>query len=108
SERLLEELRMLASLAEGNEPLARVILAGQMSLEERLAEPVLAALNQRVVCHAYLEPLTRQQSIEYANFRIEWAGGESSRIFAPKALERIASACNGLPRCLNQLCDHVL
>jgi type II secretory pathway predicted ATPase ExeA len=108
NERLLEELRMLASLAEGEEPLTRLILAGQFSLEEKLAEPALAALNQRIACHACLEPLTRQQSIDYINFRIAWAGGDSARIFAPQALERIAAACNGLPRCLNQLCDHVL
>jgi type II secretory pathway predicted ATPase ExeA len=108
NERLLEELRMLASLAEGEEPLTRLVLAGQLSLEEKLAEPGLAALNQRIACHAYLEPLTRQQSIDYINFRLAWAGGDSARIFAPKALERIAAACNGLPRCLNQLCDHVL
>jgi type II secretory pathway predicted ATPase ExeA len=108
NERLLEELRMLASLAEGEEPLTRLILAGQLSLEERLAEPALAALNQRIACHAYLEPLTRQQSIDYINFRMTWAGGDCLRTFTPKALERIAAACNGLPRCLNQLCDHVL
>jgi len=108
NDRLLEELRLLASLAEGDKPLARVILAGQLSLEERLVNPALEALNQRVVCQVYLEPFTRQQSIEYIKFRIKWAGGDCSRIFAPKALDRIAAACNGLPRCLNQLCDHVL
>jgi type II secretory pathway predicted ATPase ExeA len=108
NERLLEELRMLASLAERDEPLVRLILAGQPPLEERLAQPALEALNQRIVCQVYLEPLTRQQSIEYVNFRVRWAGGDTGRIFTPAALERIASACNGLPRCLNQLCDHVL
>jgi len=108
NERLLEELRMLASLAEADQPLARVILAGQPSLEERLIAPSLEALNQRVVCQLYLEPLTRRQSIEYVSYRIGWAGGEISRIFTPDALDRIAAACDGLPRCLNQLCDHVL
>lgn len=108
NERLLEEVRLLACLAEGEEPLARVILAGQMALEERLVDRALEALNQRIVCQVYLEPLTRQQSIDYVKFRIKWAGGDSSRIFTPKALDQIAAACNGLPRCLNQLCDHVL
>jgi hypothetical protein len=108
SHRLLEELRLLASLAEAEEPLARVILAGQLSLEEKLADPALEALNQRVACHVTLEPLTREQSIEYIRFRIKWAGGDALRIFDGRALDRIADACNGLPRCLNQLCDHVL
>jgi type II secretory pathway predicted ATPase ExeA len=108
NDRLLEELRLLASLAEEDQPLARVILAGQPALEERLVSPALEALNQRTVCQAYLDSLTREQSIDYVKFRIEWAGGDSTRIFTPKALERIALARNGLPRCLNQLGDHVL
>jgi type II secretory pathway predicted ATPase ExeA len=108
NERLLEELRMLASLAEGEEPLARLVLAGQPPLEERLVEPALAALNQRIICQVYLEPLTRQESIEYVNYRIRWAGGKTEQIFTPPALESIAAACNGLPRCINQLCDHVM
>ena len=108
SDRLLEELRLMAGLAEAEEPLARVILAGQPSLEEKLAGPPLEALNQRVACQVYLEPFTRQQSIDYVKFRTQWAGGECSRIFSAGALDRIVEACNGLPRCLNQLCDHVL
>src|SRR5258708_5992306 len=98
NDRLLEELRLLASLAEQDQPLARVILAGQPALEERLVSPALEALNQRIICQAYLDPLTREQSIGYAKFRVEWAGGDSAKIFTPKALERIAlraMACRG-------------
>jgi type II secretory pathway predicted ATPase ExeA len=108
NDRLLEEVRLLASLAEAEQPLARVILAGQPPLEEKLAAPALEALNQRVACQVYVEPLTRQQSIDYIEFRIKWAGGDCPRIFSSRVLERIATACNGLPRCLNQLCDHTL
>jgi type II secretory pathway predicted ATPase ExeA len=108
SDRLLEELRLLASLAEGELPLTRVILAGQPSLEERMIEPALEALNQRVACHVYLEPLTRRESIEYVEYRIEWAGGICSQVFTDTALESIAKCAGGLPRCLNQLCDHAL
>jgi len=92
NERLLEELRMLASLSDREEPLARVILSAQLSLEERLVHPGLEALNQRVVCHRYIEPLTREESIAYVKFRIEWAGGEWAQVFSPQALARIAEA----------------
>lgn len=108
SERLLEELRMIASLADADQPLARIILAGQPALEERLTDRALEALNQRIICQAYLEPLTQRESIDYIRFRIEWAGGRSSDIFTPAALERIAAASGGLARCINQLCDHAL
>ncbi len=108
SDRLLEELRLLACLSEEGQPLARVILAGQPALEERLISPRLEALNQRIACQLYLEPLTRRESIEYVAFRIGWAGGHSAQMFDEGALDSIATAAAGLPRCLNQLCDHAL
>ncbi|HTI49557.1 MAG TPA: AAA family ATPase [Planctomycetaceae bacterium] len=108
NERLLEEIRALASLVEGDQPLARVILSGQMALEMKLLDPSLEALNQRIGCHLYLEPLTRQQSRDYIHYRVEWAGGDAARLFDSTAIDLIAEASNGLPRCLNQLCDHSL
>ncbi|MBI3865996.1 MAG: AAA family ATPase [Planctomycetia bacterium] len=108
NDRLLEELRLLACLAEEDQPLARVILAGQEALEERLTSPALEALNQRIACQLYLDSLSRGESIGYIAHRISWAGGEISKIFDDGALDRIASAAAGVPRCLNQLCDHAL
>ena len=108
SDRLLEELRLLACLAEEGQPLARVILAGQPALEERLVASNLEALNQRIACHLYLEPLSRRESVDYIDFRVAWAGSQTSRLFEEAALENIAAASAGLPRCLNQLCDHSL
>jgi type II secretory pathway predicted ATPase ExeA len=108
SDRLLEELRLLACLSEEGRPLARLILSGQPALEERLTAPSLEALNQRISCQLFLEPLTRRESIDYIDFRITWAGGRPEQIFEEAAFEAIASAAAGLPRCLNQLCDHAL
>lgn len=108
NERLLEELRSLANLAKDCQPLVRMILVGQMALEMRLIEPSLEALNQRIVCHGYLDPLTREQSRDYVAYRIQWAGGDANQLFDSDAIDRIADACSGLPRCLNQLCDHSL
>lgn len=108
NDRLLEEVRTLASVSEEDAPLLRVILSGQLELEEKLIDPALEALNQRVACHVYLEPLTRRESIDYIIFRIEWAGGQVADLFTDEALDRIAQASNGLPRCLNQLSDHSL
>ncbi len=103
-----DELQHFGTASPGEVPLARLLLVGRSTLEQRLTDPPLAALNQHVICHLCLEPLTEQQSIDYVKFRIEWAGGKSSQIFTPRALERIALICNGLPACLNSLCDHVL
>jgi type II secretory pathway predicted ATPase ExeA len=108
NERLLEEIRALGSLVEGDQPLLRVILSGQMALEMKLLDPSLEALNQRIGCHLYLEPLTRQQSRDFIHYRVQWAGGDAARLFDSTAIDLIADASNGLPRCLNQLSDHSL
>ena len=108
NERLLEEIRSLATMSEGDEPLLRVVLAGQMPLEMRLVDPALEALNQRISCHHFLERFTRQESLDYVAYRMHWAGGDAAQAFSAEALDEIARASNGLPRCLNQLSDHSL
>ncbi len=108
SDRMLEEVRLLADLAQQGVPLTHVVLCGNPEFEERLTSPALAALNQRVACHVVLETLTRPESISYLEYRIEWAGGVAERLFEREALQLIADASDGVPRCLNQLADHSL
>ncbi len=108
SDRLLEEIRLLADLAQHGVPLVRVVLSGNPEFEERLTAPALAAFNQRVACHVALETLTQQESISYLEFRIQWAGGSVDQLFERDALQLIAYASDGVPRCLNQLADHSL
>lgn len=108
SDRLLEEVRLLADLAQHGVPLVRVVLSGNPEFEERLTAPALAAFNQRVACHVALETLTQQESISYLEYRIQWAGGSIEPLFERDALKLIAYASDGVPRCLNQLADHSL
>lgn len=108
SERLLEEIRSLAILAEDGQPPVRVILAGNVALEEKLTSPTLEALRQLITIQFCLEPYSTEQSMEYIRDRIHWAGGDADEAFAPDALLAIARASGGIPRCLNQLSDHSL
>ncbi len=107
-EPVLEELRTMTDLADQGIPWVRLLLAGQFELEEKLAAPAMSALNQRLRAHTNLSPLTTSESIDYIDFRITWAGGRTEEVFAPETLLAIAEAADGVPRCLNQLCDHVL
>ncbi|MGH7199014.1 MAG: ExeA family protein, partial [Planctomycetaceae bacterium] len=104
----LEELRALTNLAHGPGPLVRVVLCGQIALEETLAQPQLAEFNQRIRCQLTLEPLTRQESREYLRARIEWAGAKDTALFAADAIEIICQTADGVPRCLNRLCERSL
>ncbi len=107
-EGLLEEIRTLADFSEDAHPLIRVVLSGQLSLEERLINPDLDALNQRVRCHVTLPTLTQLESATYLAHRLRWASGEIDKIFTPEAVRLIAHSGDGNPRCLNQLADHSL
>ena len=105
---LLDEIRSVTNLVEHGEPLVRVLLCGQLSLEEKLASPALSALNQRVGCQVTLEPFSRRDSADYIRQRLRWAGAEVSKVFTPDALEAICGIADGVPRCINHLCDHSL
>lgn len=107
-EAVLEELRRLVDHADHGVPWVRLMLAGQLELEEKLAGPELSALNQRLRSHSTLPSLSLQESIDYIDYRLTWAGGRIDEIFHPDALSAIAAAADGNPRCLNHLCDHVL
>ena len=106
--RLLNELRSITNLAENGRSLFRVVLSGQLALEEKLTLPELQGLNERIDCHVSLEPLTRLQSAEYIQTRLQLVGANVSEVYTTEALEMIAHVSDGCPRCLNQLADHSL
>ena len=108
SEDLLEELRILSDLAEQGRPLVRLVLVGQLGLEETLARPGMEALNQRIRAHVCLETLDRAGSLDYIDYRLTWAGGRTEEVFTAEALDLVSRAADGVPRCLNQLCDHAM
>ncbi|MAG92673.1 MAG: hypothetical protein CMJ48_02825 [Planctomycetaceae bacterium] len=107
-ERVLEEIRRLADLSADGESLVRVVLSGQFALEEKLARSAMDALNQRIGSQVSLESFTRAETGLYVSRRIEWAGGTAEDVFTSEAVESIAHVSDGVPRCINQLCDHAL
>ncbi len=106
--RLLDELRLLANLARHGEPRVRLVLAGAPSLEERLASPKLEAFNQRIVSRHYLGPLDSQETSLFVRAQLQAAGARHDGLFTAQALERIVRATDGVPRLVNQVCDHAL
>ena len=108
TESLIEELRILADFAEFGKPLVRLVLVGQLSLEEKLTQPSLEAFNQRIRAHVNLPTFDHAGSLDYIDYRLTWAGGRTSETFTDAALNMIARASDGIPRCINQLADHTL
>ncbi len=105
---LLEEVRTLTHLAVDGVPLVRVVLSAHMSFEERLIDRQMEALNQRIGCHVFLEPLSHDESVGYVAERLRLADGNLDDVLTTEALLAICQASGGVPRCLNQLCDHTL
>jgi hypothetical protein len=106
--RLLEELRMITNLVRDGQPRVRVVLAGGPQLEERLASPKLDSFSQRIAARCYLGTFSREETAAFVRHQIEVSGGEPDRVFEVAAYDAIYSATDGVPRLVNQLCDHTL
>ncbi|HTN77314.1 MAG TPA: AAA family ATPase [Pirellulaceae bacterium] len=106
--RLLEELRMITNLVRGGEARVRLVLAGDTRLEERFANPRLASFQQRVAARCYLSSLARQETFDLVRTQLTASGVMPGDIFADEALEELHRTTAGVPRLINQLCDHAL
>ncbi|MEQ8210174.1 MAG: AAA family ATPase [Lacipirellulaceae bacterium] len=105
--RLLEELRVLTNVAQAGIPLVDLVLVGGPALEERLAEPELEALSQRLAVRCYLAPFGREETIGYIRSQVNAAGGNPDDYFTQDALEAMFAATDGIPRLVNQLGDQL-
>jgi type II secretory pathway predicted ATPase ExeA len=106
--RLLDELRMLTNVVRDGQLRVRLVLAGGPPLEEHLASPKLASFSQRIAGRCYLEPLDREETAGYVRAQLTAVGGDAGRIVDEQALATIFRASDGIPRLINQVCDHAL
>jgi type II secretory pathway predicted ATPase ExeA len=106
--RLLEEIRLLTNLARGDQPLVRLVMAGGPALEERFASPRLDSFSQRLAARCYLEALNRTDTTDYIQSQINAAGGRGGWIFPEPTCQKVFQATSGVPRLINQVCDHAL
>jgi general secretion pathway protein A len=107
STEVLENIRLLSNFETAEDKLLQIVLAGQPELAERLNQPELRQLKQRIVLYHYLKPLNYGECAEYIASRLETAGATRS-IFTSEALEAIYSYSGGIPRLVNILCDNGL
>ena len=105
---LLDELRMITNLIRNGESRVRLLLAGLPQLEEQFAGPKLESFTQRIAARCYLEPVNREETARYVQHLVSRAGAVSDSVFNSSALQVIYDATNGIPRLINQLCDHAL
>ena len=105
---LLEEIRLLANIETSTAKLLQVVLLGQPELADRLNDPSLRQLKQRVAIRAQLTPLDLRASSSFIAGRLRVAGGQPAAIFTPAAVEAIFGYSGGVPRTINVICDNAL
>ena len=105
---LLEEIRLLANIETATDKLLPVMLAGQSQLRDRLNEPGLRQLKQRVTLRCQLRPFDLQNTAAYILARVRTAGGDAARMFTRQAVEVIHDRSGGIPRTISVLCDNAL
>lgn len=106
--RLLDEVRLITNIVHDGQSRVRLILAGNPLLEERFTNPKLDSFNQRIAARCYLQTFSREETHEYVRAEVSWAGGDPDSIFTPQAVQAIFQATDGIPRLINQVCDHAL
>lgn len=105
---VLEEIRMMTNLETFTEKLLQIVLVGQTELEQRLKQPHLRQLRQRLTLRSKTHPLTAEETTAYIQQRLRIAGSSGEEIFEREALNAIFRYSGGIPRVINLLCEHCL
>ena len=104
----LESIRMLSNMETATEKLIQIVLVGQPELDALLNRSELRHVRERIALRARIAPLTKTESEEYIDHRLNLVSREPRSVFSKQALDCIVKSANGIPRRLNILCDAVL
>ena len=104
----LEELRLLTNLQLAGKPLLQIFLVGQEVLRDKLADPRLEQLRQRVTAAAHLQPLSEEQTAAYIIHRLRVVGWNNFPSVKASVLPIIKEFTEGVPRRINQFCSRLL
>jgi general secretion pathway protein A len=105
---MLEEIRLLTNLETSTEKLLQIVLAGQPELDQKLSQPQLRQLRQRITLRAKTRQLSSEETQGYIQERLRIAGAENPDIFSPEAIATVYRYARGIPRVTNLLCEHAL
>jgi len=104
----LEELRMLSNFQLAGRALVQILLLGQPEFRDRIADPGLEQLRQRVIATHHLDPMDADEISDYVRHRLELAGWTGRPELTGDALSALYRCTGGVPRRLNQLMNRVL
>jgi len=103
---VLEEIRLLTNLETATEKLLQIVLTGQPELEEKLKQPQLRQVRQRITISCRTAALSLEETFGYIAERLRVAGGNGEPIFSKEAIQTVHLYSRGIPRVVNLLCEH--
>ena len=97
----LEALRLLSNLETEKRKLLQVVLFGQPELDEKLEQPALRQLKQRITFQYRLGMLAQDEMEYYVAHRLNVAGYQGGRLFSKGAIRALFKTSGGIPRLVN-------
>ncbi len=106
--KLLDELRLINNFNRNHQPRTRLVLLGNMRLEDTFTDPQMESFNQRLAARCYLQPMNRRDTYAFIQHQLSVAGLAPTTIITNDGLDAIYLASEGVPRLANQLMDHAI
>jgi type II secretory pathway predicted ATPase ExeA len=101
---LLEEIRLLTNLETSSEKLLQIVLSGQPELQEKLCQPSVRQLRQRIALWCRTHPLTAKETEAYITERLRIAGA-TQPVLLTESVKLVYRYSRGIPRLINLICD---
>ena len=110
SNEALEYLCLISNLEIEKKHLIKIILLGQPLLRQRLQDPVIKQIDNRITIRFHLTPMSKHDMASYIYHRLAIASqsGSSPLLFSEHIIHQIYRYSKGVPRVVNVLCDRTL
>ena len=104
----MEAVRLLSNLETEKRKLLQIVLFGQPELDQRLRQPEIRQLLQRICFHARLGGLKRTEVELYLAHRLRVAGYRGDPLFSGRAAAAVHVSSRGTPRLINVIAHKAL
>lgn len=104
----IEALRLMTNLETESQKLLQVVLFGQPELDDKLKQPKLRQLLQRITFSYKLKLMDADQLYQYVRHRMAVAGYRVEGLFDEGCCQLLHKASGGTPRIVNVLCHKSL
>ena len=97
----IEALRLMSNIETEKQKLLQIVLFGQPELDDKLAQPHLRQLLQRITFADRIEPMRIEEVGAYVDYRLRVAGAEDAKFFTEAAIAELSRHSAGIPRLIN-------